>query len=92
MGQRIPEKEIANFQFIGQINLYMKEIQPADSGWLFYSLYSNTAFIMANASSCLLGEVSFQIFYFPDSTDFVFFDSSCQKIISEIFRKPCKCL
>ena len=58
MGQRIPEKEIANFQFIGQINLSLKEIQPADSGWLFcYSLYSNTAFIMANASSCLLGEM-----------------------------------
>ena len=50
-----------NFQFICPINLSMKEIQPAGTGWLFcYSLYSNTAFIIANARACLLGEVSFQ--------------------------------
>ena len=28
-------KEFDNFQFIGQINLSMKEIQPAGTGWLF---------------------------------------------------------
>ena len=54
-------EELIKFQFIGQINLSMKEIQPAGSGWLFcYSLCSNTAFIIANASACLLGEISFQ--------------------------------
>ena len=42
-------EELIKFQFIGQINLSMKEIQPAGSGWLFcYSLCSNTAFIIAN--------------------------------------------
>ena len=35
--------------------------QPAGFGWLFcYSLCSNTALIIASASACLLGEVTFQ--------------------------------
>ncbi len=44
---------------IGKYGLGLTQA-TGSAGGFDYSLYSNTAFIMANARACLLGEVSFQ--------------------------------